>query len=78
MVQEVSRRPVTAETRVRSQVSPCVICSGQVGTGAGFFSHSTSFFPVSILPRWAGHVARMGRRGVYRVLVGKPETNWNT
>jgi hypothetical protein len=26
--------------------------------------------------RWAGHVARMGvRRGVYRVLVGKPEAN---
>ena len=26
--------------------------------------------------RWAGHVARMGdRRGVYRVLVGKPERN---
>ena len=25
--------------------------------------------------RWAGHVARMGeRRGVYRVLVGKPES----
>ena len=24
--------------------------------------------------RWAGHVARMGeRKGVYRVLVGKPE-----
>jgi len=24
--------------------------------------------------RWAGHVARMGKgRGVYRVLVGKPE-----
>jgi hypothetical protein len=24
--------------------------------------------------RWAGHVTRMGeRRGVYRVLVGKPE-----
>ena len=24
--------------------------------------------------RWAGHVARMGeRRGVYRILVGKPE-----
>ena len=24
--------------------------------------------------RWAGHVARMGeRRGIYRVLVGKPE-----
>ena len=26
--------------------------------------------------RWAGHVARMGEeRGVYRVLVGKPEGN---
>jgi hypothetical protein len=25
--------------------------------------------------RWAGHVARIGeRRGIYRVLVGKPET----
>ena len=23
--------------------------------------------------RWAGHVARMGERGAYRVLVGKPE-----
>ena len=22
---------------------------------------------------WAGHVARMGEKGVYRVLVGKPE-----
>jgi len=28
----------------------------------------------STIMRWAGHVARMGeRRGVYRVLVGKPE-----
>ena len=26
--------------------------------------------------RWAGHVARMGdRRGLYRVLMGKPEGN---
>ena len=32
--------------------------------------------------RWAGHVAHMGeRRGIYRVLVGKPgvkETAWET
>ena len=28
--------------------------------------------------RWAGHVARMGEgRGVYRVLVGKPEGKEN-
>jgi hypothetical protein len=27
--------------------------------------------------RWAGHVARMGeRKGVYRLLVGKPEIKW--
>jgi len=30
----------------------------------------------SRITRWAGHVARMrNRRGVYRVLVGKPEGN---
>jgi hypothetical protein len=23
--------------------------------------------------RWAGHVARMGKRNAYRILVGKPE-----
>jgi hypothetical protein len=23
--------------------------------------------------RWVGHVARMGRRGVYRVFLGKPD-----
>jgi len=23
--------------------------------------------------RWAGHVSRMGERGVYRVMLGKPE-----
>jgi hypothetical protein len=29
---------------------------------------------ISRIMRWAGHIARMGeRRGVYRVLVGKPE-----
>jgi len=29
--------------------------------------------------RWVGHVARMGETGgVYRVLVGKPETIWKT
>jgi hypothetical protein len=27
----------------------------------------------SIRMRWAGHVARRGRRGVYRFLVEKPE-----
>jgi hypothetical protein len=44
MAQAVSRRPLTAEARVRSRVSPCGICGGQTGTGTGF-TPSTSVFP---------------------------------
>jgi hypothetical protein len=44
MAQAVSRRPLTAEARVRSPVSPCGICGGQRGTGIGV-SPSTLVFP---------------------------------
>jgi hypothetical protein len=43
MAQAVSRRPLKVDARVRSQVSPCEICSGQNGTGTGL-SPSTSVF----------------------------------
>jgi hypothetical protein len=44
MAQAVSRRPLTAEARVRSLVGPCGICGRQSGTGTGL-SLSTSVFP---------------------------------
>jgi hypothetical protein len=46
MAQAVSRRPLTADARVRSRVSPCGICGLQSGTGTGFFPPNTSVFPV--------------------------------
>jgi len=44
--QAVSRQPFTAESRVRSQVSPCRFCDGQSGTGREF-SDSICLFGVS-------------------------------
>jgi hypothetical protein len=62
MVQVVSRRPLTSETRVRARVNPLGICGGQRGTGTGFFSvffsfllsyHSTVAFQTHII--WGIH-----------------------
>jgi len=44
MSQTVSRQPLTAESRVRLQVSPCGVYDGQSGTGTEF-SDSTSVSP---------------------------------
>jgi hypothetical protein len=44
MAQVVSRRPLTAEARVRARFNPCGISAGQSGTGTGF-SPSSSVFP---------------------------------
>jgi hypothetical protein len=50
MVEAVSRRPLTAEDRFRSQVSPCDIHDGRSGTGAGFSLLVLRFSPASIMP----------------------------
>jgi hypothetical protein len=50
MAQAVSRRPLTAEARVRSRVSPCGIYGGQSGTGTGFFPRVLRFSPVNLIP----------------------------
>jgi hypothetical protein len=49
MDQAVSRRPLAAEARIRSRVSPCGVCGGQSGTGTGF-SPSCRFSPVNFIP----------------------------
>jgi hypothetical protein len=49
MAQAVSRRPLTAEARVRSRVSPCGVCGGQSGTGTGL-SPTCRFPPVNFIP----------------------------
>ena len=49
MAEAASRRPLTAEARVRSRVGPCGICGGQSGTGTGFL-RVLRFFPVIFIP----------------------------
>jgi len=48
--------------------------SGPVQGLLYIFKKKNNLYSVTKCGRWAGHVARMGEeRGVYRVLVGKPE-----
>jgi len=44
----VSRRPLSAEALVRSQVSPCEICGGERDTGTGFSPNTLSEFGGSL------------------------------
>jgi hypothetical protein len=43
MAQVVSRRPLTAESRVRARVNTCGICGGQSATGTGLSPSSSVF-----------------------------------
>ena len=47
--QAVSRRPLTAQTRIRSHASPCGIVVNKVAMGFGFFSEYCRF-PFSSVP----------------------------
>jgi len=50
MFQEVSPRPVTAETEVRFQANSCEICGGQGGAGTGFPPSDSVFLAIIIPP----------------------------
>jgi hypothetical protein len=49
MTQAVSRRPLTAESRVRAWVNPSGIYGGHSGTGTGFL-RVLRFSPVNVIP----------------------------
>jgi hypothetical protein len=51
MAQAVSRRPLTAEARVRERVSPWGTCGRQSGT-VTFLLWVLQFSPVNIIPPW--------------------------
>jgi hypothetical protein len=49
MTETVSRRTVTAKTRVRPQTGPCEVCGAQIGSWTGFLRVLRDFL-VSITP----------------------------
>ena len=51
-----SRRPLTAEARVRSEVSSCKICGGQSGSGPGFIQY-VGFLQSASLHQWSIHIS---------------------
>jgi hypothetical protein len=57
MAQAVSRRPLTAEARVR----PCGVCGGQSGTGTGFFPE-LSVFPCQFHSTGAPLLVKLGKK----------------
>jgi hypothetical protein len=61
MAQAVSRRPPTAEARVRFRLAPCGICGEQSATGTGF-APNTSFIPWQFHSTGAPWLEKMKKR----------------
>jgi hypothetical protein len=68
MPQAVSRRPLTAEARVRYRVSQCGICGGQSGTGTAF-SPSTSGFPCQFQCTGAPLQGKRGKKLIIIIII---------
>jgi hypothetical protein len=64
MAQAVSRRPLTAEARVRYRVIPCGICGGQSGTGTDF-SPITLVFPCQFHSTGAPLLGKMKKKLIF-------------
>jgi hypothetical protein len=67
----VARRLLTAETRFRSQASPCEICGGQSGTGTGF-SPITSVLHYQYHSTTAPYSSSSTRRSYQKAKFTKP------
>jgi hypothetical protein len=65
MAQVVSRRPLTAEARVRAQVNPCGIRGGRSDNGTGF-SPSCSVSAVNIIPPSVSNSYHLGNEQYVR------------
>jgi hypothetical protein len=69
MAQAVSRRPLTAEARVRSRVSPCGVCGEQSGTRTGF-SPKLSVFPCQFHSTGASLLVKLGKKKMLIFITG--------
>jgi hypothetical protein len=77
MAEAVSRRPLSAEARVRAQVSPCGICGGSTGI---FFSEFLDFHPSTSVRRSSSVSSvwlRAGRPGERGSISGRGERIFN-
>jgi hypothetical protein len=65
MAQVVSRRPLTAEARIRFRVNPRGICGGQSGTRTGFYPSSSVFPCQYIIPPSLSKLISYGECVIY-------------